>query len=110
MFAEGLGVEQDHSLAMGWFQKSAKQGNIEAQANVGHLFRAGDGVERDYVLAYAWYGIAAAGGLDMGVQLRESAAEFLTESEIVQARAIARDLFFKYSKAQQRMAGGDTGR
>ncbi|MDH3414607.1 MAG: hypothetical protein OEM98_19270, partial [Gammaproteobacteria bacterium] len=69
----------------------------------------GDGVERDYVLAYAWYGIAAAGGLDMGVQLRESVAEFLSEPEVEQARAIARDLFFKYSKAQQRMAGGEIG-
>ena len=109
MFAEGLGVKEDNSLAMYWFQKSAKQGNLEAQANVGHLFRTGDGVPRDYLLAYAWYGIAAAGGLDMGVQLRESVAEFLSEDELVQAQAIARDLHFKYSKIQQRMAGGHIG-
>ena len=109
MFAGGLGVGQDHAMAMYWFQKSAKQGNVEAQANVGHLFRTGDGVERDYVLAYAWYGIAAAGGFDMGVQLRDSVAAFLNEEQIEQARAIARDLYFKYSKAQQRMAGGHIG-
>ncbi len=109
MFAEGLGVERDHTLAMYWFQKSAKLGNVEAQANVGHLFRTGDGVGRDYVLAYAWYGIAAAGGLDMGVQFRESVAEFLSEDELVRAQAIARDLYFKYSKVQQRMAGGHIG-
>ncbi len=109
MFAEGLGVEQDHSLAMYWFEKSAKQGNVEAQANVGHLYRTGDGVKRDYLMAYAWYGIAAAGGLDMGVQLRDSVAEFLTEAEIEQGRALARDMFFKYSKAQQRMAIGHIG-
>lgn len=109
MFAEGLGVKQDHTLAMYWFQKSAKQGNVEAQANVGHLFRTGDGVARDYVLAYAWYGIAAAGGLDIGVQLRESVAEFLNDAELEQGKAIARDLYFKYSKVQQRMAIGHMG-
>lgn len=98
MYAEGLGVEQDFAAAMTWFQKSAKQGNVEAQANVGHLFRAGDGVGRDYVLAYAWYGIAAAGGLDMGVQFRESVAEFLNEEELEQARGIARDLYHKYTR------------
>ncbi len=110
MFAEGVGVEKDYRLAMYWFQKSARQGNVEAQANVGHLFRTGDGVQRDYVLAYAWYGIAAAGGLDMGVQLRESVAEFLSESDLVRARAIARDLHFRFSKTQQHMAGGHIGR
>ena len=109
MFAEGLGVEEDNALAMYWFQKSAKQGNVEAQANVGHLYRTGDGVKRDYLLAYAWYGIAAAGGLDMGVQLRDSVATFLTEEEIEKGREIARDMFFKYSKAQQRMAIGHIG-
>jgi len=109
MFAGGLGVEKDHAMAMYWFQKSAKQGNIEAQANVGHLFRTGDGVKRDYVYAYAWYGIAAAGGLDMGVQLRESVKEFLKDDELEQAKTIARELYFKYSKAQQRMAGGHAG-
>jgi TPR repeat protein len=109
MFAGGLGVEQDHAMAMYWFQKSAKQGNVQAQANVGHLYRTGDGVERDYVLAYAWYGIAAAGGFDMGVQLRDSVATFLTEDQLEQGRAIARDLYFKYSKAHQRMAGDHIG-
>jgi len=97
MYAEGLGVEQDFTAAMTWFQKSARQGNVEAQANIGHLFRTGDGVGRDYMLAYAWYGIAAAGGLDMGVQLRESVATFLSDEEIEQARAIARNLYLKYA-------------
>lgn len=100
MYAEGLGVERDFSQAMAWFQKSAKQGNVEAQANVGHLFRTGDGVGRDYVLAYAWYGIAAAGGLDMGVQLRESVAQFLNDEELDKARGIARELYLKYAKNQ----------
>lgn len=106
MFAEGLGVERDYRLAMYWFQKAATQGNVEAQANVGHLYRTGDGVRRDYMQAYAWYGIAAAGGLDMGVQLRDSVATFLSEEQLEQGRAIARDLYFKYSKVQQQMAGG----
>lgn len=101
MYAEGLGVEQNFDSAMAWFQKSAKQGNVKAQANIGHLFRTGDGVGRDYVLAYAWYGIAAAGGLGMGVQFRESVATFLNDEELEQARGIARDLYLKYSNHKQ---------
>lgn len=110
MYAEGLGVEQDYAKAMEWFQKSAKQGNVKAQANVGHLFRAGDGVERNYILAYAWYGIASAGGLAIGPQLRDSVATFLNEEELAIARDIARDLYLRYDKEQQRIAHGHPGR
>jgi TPR repeat protein len=98
LYVGGFGVEQDFAAAMEWFQKSAKQGNVEAQANVGHLFRTGDGVARDYLLAYAWYGIAAAGGLNMGPQLRDSVLTFLNDDEVEQARAIARELYLKYAR------------
>ena len=93
MHAAGRGVAQDYSRAMDWFRKSAGQGNAEAQANIGHLYRAGYGVERDYVLAYAWYGVAAASGFEMGPELRESVAELLTLPQLEQGRSIAREMW-----------------
>ena len=93
MYAQGKGIEQDHELAMEWFRKSAEQGNAEAQANIGHLYRAGYGIERDYVLAYAWYGVSAASGFEMGPELRESVAEYLTSAQLERAREIARGIW-----------------
>ena len=93
MYAEGRGAVRDYALAMSWFRKSATQGNAEAQANIGHLYRAGYGVERDYVLAYAWYGVSAASNFEMGPELRESVAEYLTPSQLEQGRSIARKLW-----------------
>ena len=93
MYAKGRGVAQDYARAMDWFRSSAEQGNAEAQANIGHLYRAGYGVERDYVLAYAWYGVAAASDFEMGPELRESVAEYLTPSQLEHARSIARGIW-----------------
>ena len=93
LYAQGMGVEQDYAQAMSWFRESAEQGNAEAQANIGHLYRAGYGIERDYVLAYAWYGVSAANGFEMGPELRESVAEYLTPSQLEHARAIAREIW-----------------
>lgn len=93
LYAQGMGVEQDYAQAMSWFRDSAEQGNAEAQANIGHLYRAGYGIERDYVLAYAWYGVAAASGFEMGPELRESVAEYLTSSQLEHARALAREIW-----------------
>ena len=95
MYAQGLGVGQDYARAMDWFRESAEQGNAEAQANIGHLYRAGYGIERDYELAYAWYGVSAASGFEMGPELRESVAEYLTPSQLERARGVARAIWQK---------------
>ena len=93
LHAEGRGVTRDYAVAMDWFRLSAMQGNAEAQANIGHLHRAGYGVARNYVLAYAWYGVAAASGFEMGPELRESVAEYLTPAQLEQGRSTARRIW-----------------
>ena len=93
MYGQGRGVERDYAKAMEWFLKAAEQGNAAAQANIGHLYRAGYGVERDYMLAYAWYGVAAANDFSMGPELRESVAEYLTQTQLEHARTVARSIW-----------------
>jgi hypothetical protein len=49
--------------AFAWIQKSARQGNIIAQNDLGCLYEQGSGVERDYRQARQWYLKAAEKGV-----------------------------------------------
>ena len=104
MLAKGLGTRRNPGAALRWFQRAARQGHVEAWTHIGHMYRAGEGVPRDYVLSYAWYGIAAAGGHPGGVELRDTVGRFLTQSELEQARAMARSLYQLHG-APMRTAG-----
>ena len=53
------GVEQDHQVAMYWYQKAADHGYAEAQYALGLLYENGVGVEKDFSKAKAWYQKAA---------------------------------------------------
>ena len=97
MCAQGRGTVKDYNNALVWFRRAAKLGNVDAWANIGHMYRAGDSVQRDYLAAFAWYGIAAAAGYPMGPELRDTVAGYLTETELEQARAMARSLYHEYS-------------
>ena len=44
------------------FQKSAEQGNVDAQNNLGVMYYAGEGVPRDPAKAKEWFKKAAAQG------------------------------------------------
>jgi TonB family protein len=52
-------AKQDYSNAINWFRKAADQGNAEAQANIGWLYKNGRGVKQDYAAAMEWYSKAA---------------------------------------------------
>ena len=96
LYASGRGVDLSYAEALRWFRAAGEQGHAESQANIGHLYRAGDGVERNYVQAYAWYGIAAAGGYDWAPELRDEVANYLTETELERAQALARAMYRRF--------------
>ncbi|MBQ9573826.1 MAG: sel1 repeat family protein, partial [Synergistaceae bacterium] len=54
-YMSGLGVEKDYTKAMEWYKKSALNGNITAQHNIGYMYENGLGVEKDPVKAQEWY-------------------------------------------------------
>ena len=58
-FFYGQGVEEDKVIANQWYEKSAKQGNVNAQFNLGLSFYEGEGVEKDYAKAMHWFNKAA---------------------------------------------------
>lgn len=60
MYAAGLGTEQDHSEAAGWFRESADQGYKYAQYSLAGLYYRGKGIEQDYEAALGLYTKSAA--------------------------------------------------
>jgi TPR repeat protein len=59
-YAKGLGVEKNLSLAAKWYLKSAEQGNVDAQWNVGYCYLLGRGLPRDEIEGYAYLNMASA--------------------------------------------------
>ena len=43
MHANGRGIAQDFQEAIKWYTKSAEQGNVNAQYNLGNLYLRGQG-------------------------------------------------------------------
>ena len=58
----GVGVQKDLASAASWYQKSAKQGYVGGQTNLGVLYGAGTGVKYDRRVALYWLKKAAAQG------------------------------------------------
>ena len=62
MYEEGIGVAQDDSQAVSWYQLAADQGFAEAQYNLGLMYERGRGVSLDYGEAVKCFRAAAAQG------------------------------------------------
>ena len=62
IYANGLGVAQDYSKAVKWWQEAADRGLAEAQNNLGFMYEDGHGVPQDYSKALIWYRKAAEQG------------------------------------------------
>ena len=68
-YDEGLGVDEDPALAVGWFTKAAASGHTLSEHNLGNACAAGRGVAADPVQAVQWWLKAATKG-DAVPQLR----------------------------------------
>lgn len=69
----------------------AKQGDADAQYNLGFMYAEGLGVSRNYVLAYMWADLAAAQGDQDAIELREKLFMSMTPSQIIKAHKTARE-------------------
>ncbi|NCX62196.1 MAG: sel1 repeat family protein, partial [Betaproteobacteria bacterium] len=91
MFDDGKGVAQDYKEAVRWYQLAAKQGNAEAQNNLGVMYGLGQGVLQDYTRAHMWLNIAAITGKKNSVEGRDLTASKMTAQQIEQAQRMARE-------------------
>ena len=62
MHANGRGIAQDFQEAIKWYTKSAEQGNVNAQYNLGNLYLRGQGASQNDNLAFSWFIKAAEQG------------------------------------------------
>ncbi len=89
------GLKKDFAEAARWYLKSAKQGNVYAQASLGILYRAGKGLPQDNVQAEMWFSIAAdhaiPGDRDSIAEMRDSVAAHLTPPQLAEAKRLAHE-------------------
>jgi TPR repeat protein len=89
------GLKQDYAIAASWYQKSADQGNVYAQASLGILYHSGKGLPHDDVQSEMWLTISAdhapKDDRDTIVEMRDSVAARLTPQQVAEARKLAHE-------------------
>lgn len=69
LYQKGFGVEHDYSQAIAWWERAAKQGNLEAMRLIGRAYlQSGPNLKQDVAKGLVWYRKAAEGN-DMMAQL-----------------------------------------
>lgn len=76
LYAAGLGTEQNHTAAAGWFAMAAEKGHKYAQNSLAGLYSRGQGVDQDHQEAHRLYAASAEQGFpyaafELGKQLRD---------------------------------------
>lgn len=59
LYYEGSQVDRDYKTAAMWLEKSANDGDSEAQFTLGTIYQRGLGVEKNNTTAIMWYRKAA---------------------------------------------------
>ncbi len=86
----------DYATALREWRPLAKQGNADAQYNLGQMYRYGYGVPQDYVQAHMWYNLAASRFppgeyRDNAVKNRDIVAMRMTPAQKSEAQKLARE-------------------
>ena len=85
MYDNGNGVSENDATAAKWYTKAAEQGNVDAQYNLGNLYRFGDGVAQNDATALKWYTKAAeqgAAGAQLNLGLMYAKGEGVPENNM----------------------------
>jgi len=82
---------QNYDQALHWFEKSAAQGNVEAQMYLGDAYARGRGVSVDFVKAHMWLSLAAAKGGDEAKNRFQYLLSKMTPGQIAEARRVTDD-------------------
>ena len=89
MYYDGKGVPQDDYKAFDWFTKAAEQCEVVAQYNLGVMYEDGRGAPQDYLMAHMFFNLAAISGDSQGAWKKSIIAEYMTSSELDEARRLA---------------------
>jgi Sel1 repeat len=97
MYDRGMGLPEDHAMAMQWYRRSAGEGYSQSMRNLGTMYRNGEAGRIDYVEAYRWYTLAIShlvpgeGGVqELNQNLKEVSAK-MSGAQIALAKKLARE-------------------
>ncbi|WP_415184069.1 tetratricopeptide repeat protein [Phaeovulum sp.] len=90
IYANGLGVPQDHAEAVKWYRLAADQGYASAQNNLGLTYESGLGVPQDYIAAHIWYNIAGSNGSAKAISNRDRVLAMMQPVDISEAQRRAK--------------------
>ncbi len=76
----------------------AKQGDVDAQYNLGPIYAYGNATFKDIVAAYAWWNVAAAQGNEVARIDRDNLEEDMTPSQLEKAQELSQVYYMKYVK------------
>ena len=88
-YSRGLGIKENDSEALKWYQRAADQGYARAQYNLGMMYYFGKGVPRDNVIGYKWVILAADRGQPTAKEAMIALAKKIPGKQIAEARAAA---------------------
>lgn len=98
MYAAGQGVEPNPQTAAKWYRKAAEQGVADAQFRLGQLYEQGKGVPTDMEYAFGWYSVSAHLGNQHGRNAQQATRQKMSDTELVEAEKLSRDLISKFGK------------
>jgi hypothetical protein len=89
LYQTGTGLPQSYQNALIWFQKSAEQGYVTAQHNLGALYGNGQGTSKNPVEAYKWLSLAELGSYKDTQHALEFLKPQMTSEQIAEAQRLA---------------------
>ena len=98
MYHLGDGVSQNYGAAVTWYTRSAKQGNNNAQVNLGQMYLNGLGVKQDNVHAYKWWKIAKLNGDRTAAKNIVVISKEMTSDQILNAEKLVNEVSHKKAK------------
>ena len=96
MYANGEGASKDYAKAVYWYRKAAKQGDTDAQLNLGLKYAKGEGVPENKVKAYVWWSLAAAQGHEKAKRNKGIVKKKMTREQIAEAQKLSSEYWKKY--------------
>jgi len=86
-----LGVLQDYNKAVEFYEKASEKGHAFSQFQLGSHYALGLGVTKDLIKSHMWFNVAASSGHERAAKSRDQLTEILTQHQISEARALAKD-------------------
>jgi hypothetical protein len=83
-----------------WYRKSAEQGDVLAQFNLGVCYGKGEGVEMDKVEAYALINLAATTVKDAR-KARDAMDNVMSPSQVAEGKRRTKELQAEFAKSKE---------